>query len=174
MSMHDNLEDNSEETEYVSKTQMKRECGALQKLGEELIALKSQELEQMHLPDQLAEAVSVARKLNARSGLKRQKQYIGKIMRELDSDSIKQQLDRIRHRHDINNAAFKKTEHWRDKLISDGHDAVTAILNEYPEMERQHLNQLVRQAQKEASQNKPPTASRKLFLYLREVIDPQD
>jgi len=157
-----------------SKTQLKRESEALQKIGEQLIALRQQDLDNMQLPEKLVEAVRVARKLNARGGLKRQKQYIGKIMREIDSEAVIKQLQHIQHRHDASNAAFKKTEHWRDRLIGEhSHQALTELLNQYPEMDRQHLNQLMRQAKKEATAGKPPTAARKLFKYVREFVDPE-
>ncbi len=157
-----------------SKTQLKRESEALQKVGEQLIALKQQDLDNMQLPEKLIEAVTVARKLNARSGLKRQKQYIGKIMREIDSEAVIKQLQHIQHRHDASNAAFKKTERWRDRLISENsHQALTELLNQYPEMDRQHLNQLMRQAKKEAANDKAPVAARKLFKYVREFVDPE-
>ena len=160
-----------QEDDWVSKTQHKKQCEELQKLGDRLIKLQAHELEQMHLPEKLAAAVAEARRLNARSGLKRQRQYIGKIMREIDSDSVRTQLEYIRHKNDASNAGFKKTENWRDRLLSDDHDALTDILNQYPDIDRQHLNQLVRQAKKEASQDKPPAAARKLFKYIRPFID---
>lgn len=163
----------SEEADYISKTQLKKHCDDLKKLGEDLINLKTHELEMMHMPEQLEEAVAVARKLNARSGLKRQKQYIGKIMREIDSADIEQQLNKIKHRNDASNASFKKTEHWRDRLILQDNNATTELLGMYPEMDRQHLHQLIRQAKKEAAAEKPPAAARKLFRYLREFIDPE-
>ncbi len=157
-----------------SKSQLKRESEALQKIGEQLIALNPQDLDSMQLPEKLDEAVRVARGLNARSGLKRQKQYIGKIMREIDSEKVILQLQHIQHRHDASNAAFKKTEYWRDRLISsDSRQALTELLNQHPTMDRQHINQLVRQAKKEAAAEKPPAAARKLFRYLREFIDLQ-
>jgi ribosome-associated protein len=166
-------EDDTEAELLPSRTQLKKDSEALQKLGEEIIALQKHDLDILQLPEKLQEAVEVARRLNARSGLKRQKQYIGKIMREIDSDDIRQQLQRIRHRNDAGNAAFKKTENWRDRLINESNDAVTEVLNLYPQIERQHLNQLIRQAKKEIAAEKPPAASRKLFKYLRQFIDPE-
>ncbi len=165
--------DINEDALLPSKSQLKRESEALQKIGEQLIALKPQDLDSMQLPEKLDAAVREARRLNARSGLKRQKQYIGKIMREIDSDAVIRQLQHIRHRHDASNAAFKKTEYWRDRLISDDRQALTEVLQQFPNMDRQHINQLVRQAKKEATADKPPAAARKLFRYLREFVDPQ-
>jgi len=154
-----------------SKSQVKRDCDSLQKLGEDLINLKASELDEIHLPEELDSAIKEARRLKSRSGLKRQRQYIGKIMRSIDSEEISRQYNKIKHRHDTNTASFKKTEYWRDKLLSEGHDAVTEVINAYPNIDRQHINQLVRQAQQDLKHEKPPAAARKLFRYLRELED---
>lgn len=154
-----------------NKTQIKRELDALLKLGDDLINLKQDDLEQIHLPEDLEQAVLDARKIKSRSGLKRQRQYIGKVMRSLDHESISTQLEKVKHKHDTNNLAFKKAERWRDHLLSDGHDAITEIIDVYPNIDRQHINQLVRQALQELKHEKPPAASRKLFKYLRELED---
>lgn len=161
--------DDFDEELAPSKSQIKRECDAIQKLGEELIALKQNELDSLNLPDDLNEAVNTARKIKSRAGLKRQRQYIGKIMRQLDSDAIKNQLEKIQHRHDINSAQFRKLEQWRDRLLTDDKTALSEIIESYPEVDRQHINQLIRQAKREQQQEKPPSAARKLFKYLREL-----
>lgn len=161
--------DDFDEELAPSKSQIKRECDAIQKLGEELIALKQNELDSMNLPDELDDAINTARKIKSRAGLKRQRQYIGKIMRQLDSDAIKKQLEKIQHRHDINSAQFRKLEHWRDRLLTDDKTALGEIIESYPEVDRQHINQLVRQAKREQQQEKPPASARKLFKYLREL-----
>ena len=163
------IDESLEEELPPSKSQVKRECDALQKIGEDLIALKNSELDGMVLPEELDIAIRDARKLKSRSGLKRQRQYIGKVMRIIDHEDVERQLNKIKHKHDTNTAAFKKVEHWRDRLLDDGHAAVTEVINVYPNIDRQHINQLVRQAALEKKHEKPPAAARKLFKYLQEV-----
>ncbi|MDH5711011.1 MAG: DUF615 domain-containing protein [Gammaproteobacteria bacterium] len=152
-----------------SKSQIKRDCDAMQKMGEELIGLKQAELDSMDLPEDLDEAVRTAQKIKSRTGLKRQRQYIGKIMRQLDSDSIKKQLEKIQHRHDTNTAEFRKLERWRDRLLDDDKAALDEIIEAHPDVDRQHINQLARQARREQQTEKPPVSARKLFKYLREL-----
>jgi ribosome-associated protein len=152
-----------------NKTQLKVECDEMHKMGEELIALKSVDLDKIHLPEDLEKAIHEARKIKSKSGSKRQRQFIGKLIRSLDHDDISKQLEKIKHIHDTSTASFKKTELWRDRLLSDEHDAVTEIINVYPNIDRQHINQLVRQALLEKNNEKPPVAARKLFKYLREI-----
>ncbi len=79
-----------------SKSARKREYHALQKLGEELISLRGSELQSMPLDEDLREAVLEARRMKAHGALKRQKQYIGKLMRHLDPEPIRTALERLR------------------------------------------------------------------------------
>lgn len=152
-----------------SKSQVKRECDALQKLGEDLIDMKQSELDAMNLPEALDDALRTARKIQSRGGLKRQRQYIGKIMRQIDSEEIKKQVEHLQHRHDTNSAHFRKIERWRDRLLEEDKTALSEIIDAYPEIDRQHVNQLIRQAKRELQQEKPPTSARKLFKYLRDL-----
>lgn len=161
--------DEQTEEHLPSKSQLKRESEALQKLGEELLSLRNTDLENMDLPDELSDAVRTARKIQSRGGLKRQRQFIGKIMRQIDSESIEKQLAIIKHKHDTNTVAFRKIEQWRDRLLNNEKSALTEIINLHPDIDRQHINQLVHQALREQKQNKPPAAARKLFKYLRDI-----
>jgi ribosome-associated protein len=167
---NDKLDKETEE-HHPSKSQLKRESDALQKLGEELISLKSAELDSMNLPDVLDEAIRAARKIQSRGGLKRQRQYIGKIMRQIDSNAIKIQLGTIKHKHDTNTANFKRIEKWRDRLLENDKTALTEIIEQYPDIDRQHMNQLIRLANQEKQKDKAPAAARKLFKYLRDLED---
>lgn len=152
-----------------SKSQEKRDCDALKDLGDELITLKQEELDAMNLPETLIDAVLTAKKIQSRSGLKRQRQYIGKIMRQIDSDEIKKHLEHIKHKHDTNTAQFRKIEQWRDRLLVDDKTALSEIIEAHADIDRQHINQLIRQAKRELQQDKPPASARKLFKYLRDL-----
>ncbi len=163
-------EDNTQE-EWISKSQRKRECDALQKIGEKLLKLKPEQLDQIEMPDELEQALNEARRIKSNSALKRQRQYLGKIMRSCDSEKIEQQLNAVLHKHDTNTALFKKIEKWRNRLIENDNEVLNEIIASYPDVDRQHINNLVRQSAKELKNNKPPAASRKLFKYLRELVE---
>ena len=170
-----NDHDEDDDIEYgPSKSQVKRECHHLTDIGEEILKLKAEEIRSLELPDELLEAVNTALKIKSRSGLKRQRQYIGKILRSIDSEDIEARLRKIQHRHDTNTAQFKRLERWRDRLVDNDRQALNEIIDFYPAVDRQHINQLIRAAVQEKKQGKPPTASRKLFRYLRELEDEKD
>ncbi|MEH6466813.1 MAG: ribosome biogenesis factor YjgA [Porticoccus sp.] len=164
-------EDQTPEEEPKSKSALKREMTALQKIGEDLVDLPASQLAKVLMPDLLEDAIMVARRLKNREGKRRQLQYIGKIMRNIDSDAIKQRLDSFNHKSQESRQQLHRLEQWRDRLMTDGDQAIGELLKEYAELDRQHLRQLIRQAQKEASQNKPPAASRKIFKYLQENME---
>lgn len=163
-----------EDFDYVpSKSQIKRECHHLLDVGDVILNLKPDDLSSLELPPELEEAVNTALKIKSRSGLKRQRQYIGKLLRNMDNESIETQLRKIQHRHDTNTAQFKRLEKWRDSLIDNNKDTLNEVISRYPDIDRQHLNQLIRAAHLEKEKNKTPVASRKLFKYLREVDETQ-
>jgi ribosome-associated protein len=166
---------NSEYTdEPPSKSQRKRECDGLQKTGERLLALKPDELALINLPVDLAEALQQAQRIKSRGAMKRQRQYLGKLMRAVDSEAIEKQLDAVVHRNDINTARFRKIEKWRDRLLEHDNKVLDEITAVHMYVDRQHIHNLIRQADRESDQNKAPAASRKLFRYLRDTVTETD
>jgi ribosome-associated protein len=152
-----------------SKSQVKRDCHHLLDVGDTILKLSQEDRNTLGLPAQLEEAIATAHKIKSRSGLKRQRQYIGKLLRSIDSEGIEEQLNKIMHRHDTNTAPFKRLEKWRDQLIDNDKETLDEVIARYQDIDRQHINQLIRIAGQELKQNKPPAAARKLFKYLRDL-----
>lgn len=164
-------DDKSPLSERPNKTRIKRECDHLLDIGDEILKLKPEEIDSLELPTDLEAAVQTALKIKSRSGLKRQRQYIGKLLRNIESDDLESRLRKIQHRHDTNTAQFKRLERWRDDLIENNKATLNEIIEQYPDIDRQHINQLIRRAHQEQKQSKAPASSRKLFKYLRELED---
>ncbi len=152
-----------------SKTRLKHEAHQRVKLGEDILQLNQDEIKKLALPDELAEAIQTALKIKSRSGLKRQRLYIGKLLRKLDYDAIEKQINTIKHQHDINTAIFKRLESWRDRLIETDRQVMEEIIDHHPQVDRQHIHQLVRCARLEQEKNKSPACARKLFKYLQSL-----
>ena len=169
MTSEDSVNEDEELYDGPSKSQVKRECHHLVDLGEDLLKLKPEELISLDLPDELEEAVHTALKIKSRSGLKRQRLYIGKLLRSLDNATIETQVRKLQHRHDTNTAQFKRLEKWRDALIDNNKETLNQVITHFPNIDRQHINQLIRSAHQEKQKNKPPTSSRKIFKYLRDL-----
>ena len=168
-----NREENTDIDYGPSKSQVKRECQHLLDMGEEILKLKTEDRHSLNLPEDIEEAITTALKIKSRSGLKRQRQYIGKLLRSLDNEAIEARLKKIQHQHDTNTAQFKRLEKWRDNLIDNNKETLNEVITRFPEIDRQHINQLIRAANQEQQRNKPPAAARKLFKYLHELEDSQ-
>jgi ribosome-associated protein len=163
-----------EDGNWISKTQRKKECDEMQTLGEKIIALGKDELAQMHMEDELRHAIEEAQRMKSNGALKRQRQFIGKLIRNMNAESLQTQLDKILHKHDLHNAEFKRMEKWRDNMIKEGDDGLNAFMQHYPHADRQYLRQLIRNVDREKKNNKPPVAYRAIFKYIREVAEQAD
>jgi ribosome-associated protein len=107
-----------------SKSARKREYQALQSLGEQLIDLNAEQLAGMALDEQLLEAVQTARSMKAHGALRRQKQLIGKLMRDVDPEPIRLALDAFNRHDNLAKEIFRETERWRDRIVTEGAVAV--------------------------------------------------
>lgn len=155
----------------LSKTNRKAAMRALQNLGEALIALSEERLAQLNLPEILLDAILEAQRLTARGALARQRQYIGRLMREVDATPIAEQLKRWQRSQEEDNAHLHHLEGLRARLLQDD-AALTDYLRAHPNVDGQRLRSLIRKARQEVKAGKPPTNSRVLFRLLREqVID---
>jgi len=152
-----------------SKSQKKREVEALQDLGTELVKLPEAQFRRIELPEELRAAVAECRRITQNSALRRQRQYIGKLMRSIDPAPIQAQLDAFRGASALENARLHQAEKWREKLIADN-EALTRFLNDFPESDATQLRQLIRNARDEAARGKPPKAFRELFRLIREAM----
>lgn len=157
-----------EEIIWVSKTEMKTDMEALQKLGEELVTLKPSVLEKFPLSEDLALAIKDAQRFK-NEAKRRQLQYIGKIMRNIDPEPIQAALDKVRNKHSQATAELHKLEQLRDRIVEEGDAAISEVMEMYPEADRQRLRQLARQANKEKKANKPAKAFREIFQIMKEL-----
>lgn len=156
-----------DDEEIVSKSQRKREMTALQDMGVELVKLPRARLEKFDLPENLLSALVEAQRLNSHGAIRRQMQYIGKLMRDVEIEPIAEQLAALRGESAAAKAEFHALEHWRTRLIADD-QALSAWLSAHPESDAQQIRQLIRNARKEAAEGKPPKSSRALFRLLRD------
>ncbi|MGB9430523.1 MAG: ribosome biogenesis factor YjgA [Gammaproteobacteria bacterium] len=156
--------------ESPSRSQLKREVQALQKLGEELVELPDQQLAALRLPEKLHDAVVFARHIASHGALKRQRQYIGRLMCEIDPAPIRAKLEQLHSADRAAKSRFKQTERWRDRLIAEGDAALAEFLNQYPSADRQQLRQALRAAAQEAAAGRSTQHARKLFRYLQKIV----
>ncbi|QLB20142.1 hypothetical protein A6B43_00615 [Vespertiliibacter pulmonis] len=161
--------DNEEEIIWVSKSEIKRDSEQLKKLGENLINLTPANLAKMPLDDSLREAIELAQRLRLEAR-RRQIQYIGKLLRNRDPEPIQEALDKVQNRHNQQLALLQKLEIIREQLVEQGDMALNPLLEDYPQLDRQHLRNLIRAAQKERQANKLAKNYREIYQYLKSMI----
>ena len=155
------------EAEFASRTKKKQHVEELQKLGVALVDLPLAQLDALALPDALLKAVLEAQRITSHGALRRQMQYIGKIMRKVDPEPVRAALATIAGQSTAARASQMRLESWRTRLIGDD-AALTAFAGEHPGADLQTLRTLIRNARKEIAEHKPPRAQRELFRVLRE------
>ena len=143
--------ENQHEEEWVSKTQMKKQMDVLQDLGMELTELSSETI-------------------TSNSALKRQRQYIGRLMRDIDPAPIRDFLAKLKGDNQAHNAFLQRVEQARTRLLASD-DALTAFVSDFPHADVGTLRTLIRNARKEAELNKPPKAFRALYQELKVVME---
>jgi ribosome-associated protein len=151
-----------------SKTKLKAEADAQQALGVRLTELPKDRLLKLNLPDDVVQAILDTKKITANGAIRRHRQYLGRLMREIDTAPITEQLSRWDGKHTAENAYFHGLERWRDRLISDN-NALSEFIALHPSTDSQQLRTLIRNAQKELLSNKPPKSSREIFKVLRDI-----
>lgn len=161
----------TQEEELISKSQRKRDATAAQQLGKDILSLSQEAQNSIELPDSLRSALDDARRIKKNSALKRQLQYIGKIMRHIDVEPIQEQYLKLTNHYDQDIKALHHLEKWRDRLLAEGDKALEELLNEAPDADRQHLRQLIRQSAKETKLKKPPKSAREIFKYLKTLFE---
>lgn len=158
-----------EEIIWVSKSEIKRDAEDLKQLGEKLVNLTKANLTKVPLDDSLKDAIELAQRLQ-KEARRRQLQYIGKLLRSIDAEPIREALEKIENKHNQQQAMLHKLEILRDELVTKGDAALTDLLNEHPSADRQQLRNLIRAAQKEKEQNKPSKAYREIYQILKTLI----
>ncbi len=157
----------------ISKTKLKAEADAQQAIGKKLIDLSKDKLIKLNLPETLFDAVMEAKRLTANGAVRRQLQYLGRLMRDVDSAPIVEQLQAWEGKNTQENARFHTMERWRSRLIAEP-DALQEFYSKFPAADIQQLRTLIRNAQREEAAQKPPKSSRELFKLIRELSEAEN
>ncbi len=168
--MNNNLHSDNEEEVILSRTKRKEQVEALQDLGIELVKTSKEKLIKLDLPASLFEAIKMAQKITANGAIRRQYQYIGKLMRQVDAEAIKSRLEYLNGDDIKSTQVFHLAEKWRDDLLSSGDEALDRFSATYSNFDISELRSLLRAVRKERElqQNRNFT---KLFRLIRTIIE---
>lgn len=152
-----------------SKTRRKKDMQALQDLGATLVGLDAAKLRALDLPERLADAIAQARSITRHEARRRQLQYVGRLMRDVDPGPLRAALERIETLPRAERAQFAAAERWRDRLL-EGDDAISAFTAAHPAANPVELAELVREARSERASGRPPHKFRALFRLVSKCI----
>jgi len=160
------------DAEFISKSQKKREMHSLQSVGEELLVLSPDELKRMSLPEELLVAVLDAKRIgpSKHTAMKRQRQYIGRLMREIDPAPIVEHLDRLKGKSALQTAALHSTEQWRERLLKDER-GIDAFLAEFPTAPAAQLRELIAATLSDRAHDRPPKHFRELYRAVHVLVE---
>ena len=173
--LEESLDPGETAEERHSKSARKRAAADLQGLGVQLSALPDQEIKELGLPDALFVALRALRRLPSHGAQVRQRQYIGKLMRQIDPAPLLARLAERKQRHDTEIRHFQTIERWRDRMLAvdepaSGIAAINEFLLDFPAADRVVLRRLVDKAGRERAEQRSPVAARELFAYLRQML----
>ncbi|MEO7050057.1 MAG: ribosome biogenesis factor YjgA [Rhodanobacter sp.] len=161
-----------------SRTQQRREALAVLTLASQLIELQPSRLAKLDLPEDVRREVDITRRMTAHGAKKRQLAFLAKVMRryeDADFASVRAELGENREKQRQETAAMHRLESMRDRLIAEDETALPELIAEHPQVDRQHLRSLIRQARVEKDvPNKPPKAYREIFQLLKELAQVDD
>jgi len=157
-----------------SRGEQRREALAVLALAHEVVATPYARLQQLNLPEDVLSAAADAQRITAQIAKKRAVGFLAKKLRKQDDEALEELRKALEHdkapgRRET--AALHRIEALRDELITDGDEALTKLLDEYPHADRQHIRQLARNAREEKLKNKAPHAFRELFRELRTLLE---
>ena len=161
----------TEEENSISKSQKKRDMLALQDIGCELVALSNETINKLDLPDNLRTAVVEAKRIpkSKYGGMKRQMQYIGRLMREVDPAPIIEQLNSLKAPNKKETALHHLAERWRERLLTD-ETALNTFANEFVDADRALLAKYVQAAKDDKAKARPPKNYRLLYSQIHDHV----
>jgi ribosome-associated protein len=158
------------EPEPPTKGELKRQAHSVQELGEQLIDAPDAVLEALELPETLLDAIHLARRITSHGALLRQKMYIGKLMRKIDVEPIRERLESQQAARRNEARRFHRVEHWRDRIVDEGETAIGELVADYPTLDSPQFRALAAEARRERGQGVSRRSSRELFRALNEAM----
>ena len=158
-----------DEDDFISKTRRKRQMKELQDVGAALVKLSPEQLARLTLPESLRDAVLACKRFSKHEAVRRQMQYIGKIMRDVDPGPIAEQLARMEAPTKRHTALFHLAERWRRDLMDDP-EAMARFVRDYPEVDPHRLRALVEAARAEEQGDRTPRNFRELFHVVNAIV----
>ncbi|MBM4206629.1 MAG: DUF615 domain-containing protein [Gammaproteobacteria bacterium] len=178
MREYDDFAGDEEEVEYYAvrpnKTKIKKEINALFAMGETFSALTAEQLASLQLPENIHQAVREVAGMPLTGARKRLLKYIAGQLHKIDVEPFKEKLALIQNVSVHSVREHHQVEKWRDRLINQGNEALTELINQQPEADLQRIRSLLRNLNKEHQIGASPKSSRLLYRYLKDLFQFND
>jgi ribosome-associated protein len=156
-----------------TKTELKRQAQAVQALADQLIGAPAELIGRLGLPDKLADAIALARRIPGGGALVRQRQFVAKLMRGLELEPVRAALDAHADTARLDAARFRRAERWRDRLVAGGQADLAEFVSGFS-VDQAELARLVAAARAERGDGKSDGAGRRLFRRVQEALAAAD
>lgn len=153
-----------------TKTELKRQAQAVQDLADRLIDAPADVVAGLDLPQKLADAITLARRITSRAALLRQRQFVAKLMRGIDAEPVRVALAAGANAARQEAARFRRAERWRDRLVEEGQAAIAEFAAEFA-ADSGELQKLVAAALAERRSGRAAGAARRLFRRVRDILE---
>ncbi|QJR10547.1 hypothetical protein DSM104443_01611 [Usitatibacter rugosus] len=158
-----------EDGEFISKTQRKKQMHDVQSLGVALTKLSPEQLARFNLPELLLDAILEAKRHTTHEAIRRQSQWIGKIMRDMDVAPIAAQLAALNAPTSRDTALFHRAEKWRTEILADP-SLIATFVAEFPSADAKAIAILVEKAKAERAAERAPKHYRELFHAINDAV----
>jgi ribosome-associated protein len=142
-------------------------------LGVELAALPAELFSRLQVGDELMVALTESRRLRANEAKRRQLQFIGKIMRQMDDEEFERVSAHYAALTDgkrLDTRLLHQAEGWRDALLANDANAKTE-LERLPAVHAKGALESVAPAQNEAKNGIYGQHTRALFRHIRQGLE---
>jgi len=153
-----------------TKTELKRQAHALQELADRLIEAPQALVQELALPEKVADALALARQITSHGAKLRQRLFVGKLLRGVDPEPIRSALDAAAQASRVDAARFRRAERWRDQLIAKGPEAIAEFLGEFPGADRERLTALVAACAADRGAGRAGGRQRELFRLVQQYV----
>lgn len=160
------------EPEPPSKGELKRQAQAVQDLADRLVAAPESLLAGLELPERLLDAVALARRIRSGGALVRQKQYVAKLMRQIDLEPLRTVLQEQEAGRVQDARLFRQVEGWRDRILEEGPAAAEALAVECPALDTEAFRDLAEAAWRERRAGQSRGKGRELFRAIDRALRP--
>ena len=140
-------------------------------MADELVALKPPTLDKLIEDTSLRTAIDEAQQTTSHGALRRQKQYIARLMRELDHAAIRTALDALAGDPAKEKQKFRRAESLRDALLGSEREARQQVLESNGLSDHEALVAALAKYTEARNDRDRKASAKQVFRHLHAALD---